>query len=248
MSPDTFEATYDVHSYFVNPAKTLGLVALLNVLQDVAWRHGDLQGHGWEDSVARGAFWVMTRQLLNVEGAARLGERLTVQTWLRPADGAFVTRDFVVTVDARPLARCAMTFTLIDLATRRPRRQAIDFGEVQFKTTGTLDLAPRKLTPRADARALETFRVRNSDLDVNLHVNNTRYAQWILDAVPFAFHQRYRLDRYEICFLAEAKGGDEIAIQMIEVEGGAHLQGVRAADQRVIFAAQVGLGPGPSAC
>ena len=85
---------------------------------------------------------------------------------------------------------------------------------------------------------LAKFSVRNSDLDLNGHVNNTRYAQWLLDSVSEESHRKYILTDYEINFLAETKQGEEISIYGGEIEPDKfQFQGFRARDQKVVFAA-----------
>lgn len=46
-----------------------------------------------------------------------------------------------------------------------------------------------------------------------MHVNNTKYSQWILDAIPFESHFKYSLCGYGVNFLAESKLNDNILIE-----------------------------------
>ncbi|MEK7356521.1 MAG: acyl-[acyl-carrier-protein] thioesterase, partial [Bdellovibrionota bacterium] len=91
---------------------------------------------------------------------------------------------------------------------------------------------------------LATFQVRNSDIDMNDHVNNTKYSQWILDAMPIEWHRKYKLERYQICFLNEAKLGDSVDVSIAVLEGDENsarskvqYQGFRVADSKPIFTA-----------
>ena len=104
---------------------------------------------------------------------------------------------------------------------------------------------------RTDLKTEATFQVRNSDLDVNGHVNNTRYAQWILDSIPLEAHAAYRLDEYEINFLAETNVGDTVVIERGEVEPSPtsptrwQFQGRRMPDDKTVFVARLGATPRP---
>ncbi len=42
-----------------------------------------------------------------------------------------------------------------------------------------------------------------SDLDMNNHVNNTRYVKWILDSIPIEYHNTMKVNEFEINFLNE---------------------------------------------
>lgn len=105
----------------------------------------------------------------------------------------------------------------------------------------------RKLRHLKDnLETVASFSVRNSDIDLNMHVNNTKYAQWILDSIPLSSHGQYDLKSYEINFVAETKLEDVIAIQKSQrdyLEDGSfqsQFQGVREADGKTVFIARLG--------
>jgi medium-chain acyl-[acyl-carrier-protein] hydrolase len=54
------------------------------------------------------------------------------------------------------------------------------------------------------------FRVRFRDLDINQHVNNTSYVEWILESIPAAVKKDAVLSELEINFLAESFVHDRI--------------------------------------
>ena len=90
-----------------------------------------------------------------------------------------------------------------------------------------------RIDPEPQAESLARFAVRNSDLDLNGHVNNIRYAQWILDSMPL---QVDRLKSYEVNFLAEVRAQDEIVIQRSQPT---RFQGWRESDQKAVFTARL---------
>jgi acyl-ACP thioesterase len=112
---------------------------------------------------------------------------------------------------------------------------------------GALAFTPEKIALRQDLAETARFSVRNSDLDVNGHVNNTRYAQWILDSTPLESRPTGRVDRYEVNFLAEVQVGDAVAIDAAPPEASSsaetslHFQGRRLSDGAHAFAAVVGV-------
>ena len=61
---------------------------------------------------------------------------------------------------------------------------------------------PKKIIVSSKCQELARFHVRNSDIDSNNHVNNTRYAQWILDSLPIDLLKKgVELKGYEVNFL-----------------------------------------------
>jgi medium-chain acyl-[acyl-carrier-protein] hydrolase len=106
-----------------------------------------------------------------------------------------------------------------------------------------LALLPEKIPLLEGGEELAEFKVRNSDLDLNNHVNNTRYAQWILDAVPVQSLKTATLHEYEINFLAETKLEDSISLQHFLLKSPAdssvQFQGFRKADAKTVFSAKL---------
>ena len=97
--------------------------------------------------------------------------------------GPLVHRDYELLVGGGKVGECTAGWLTLDVKTRRPVRPALGGAGLGFRLDGALALTPEKIASRRDLAAIAGFSVRNSDLDVNGHVNNTRYAQWILELV-----------------------------------------------------------------
>lgn len=54
------------------------------------------------------------------------------------------------------------------------------------------------------------FEVRYSDIDINGHVNNSKYITWALETLPFKHYDRYRMERIRIVYLKETFYGEKI--------------------------------------
>ncbi|MFZ4071789.1 MAG: acyl-CoA thioesterase [Caulobacterales bacterium] len=68
-------------------------------------------------------FWVASRIEVDFRGESKLGETLTVETWLGERRGARYDRHVrIVGSDGRVRAEAVTTWALIDAATRRPTR------------------------------------------------------------------------------------------------------------------------------
>ena len=71
---------------------------------------------------------------------------------------------------------------------------------------GSLD----KLQPLNTHEDERKFQVRFRDLDINQHVNNTSYVEWILESIPAGVKKDAVLSELEINFLAESFLHDRI--------------------------------------
>jgi len=247
MSQAIWTQSYAVNTILVNAEKRLGLVGLLAILQDVAWAHADHLGHGYEATRDQGATWILSRQKLVVADWPMWRDQLTVRTWIRPIRGPLVYRDYELLVGERKVGECAAAWLTLDVRTRRPVRPVVAGAQLACRPDGALALTPEKIALRQDLVEAAQFRVRNSDLDMNGHVNNTRYAQWILDsASPEAYRTR-RVVRYDVNFLTELQVGDAVAIDSAPVqapsngETALHFQGRRLSDGAPAFVATLGV-------
>jgi medium-chain acyl-[acyl-carrier-protein] hydrolase len=248
MTSAIWTQRYDVNTMVVNTQKQLGLIGLLNILQDIAWIHGSHLGHGYDAMMTKGWIWVLARQTLVMSDWPAWGDAIDVRTWVRPVNGMLVLRDYEILAGQRKVGEGTAGWLTLDVATRRPIRPAFGDTDVTRRDDDSLALNPARI-PVADAlQPIADFQVRNSDLDVNGHVNNIRYAQWILDAVPLSAHQAYRIDAYEVNFLAETSVGDRVAIEWDGMNEASpvkalQFQGRREHDGKAVFAARLRISP-----
>lgn len=236
---------YVVPSYLVNLRGQAGLYAIVNFIQDIGWLHAVSAEIRLPDHLA----WIFTRQKLEMKKWPKWNDVVEITTWIRQPDSPlFCYRDYVISVNGEDYGRCTSVFAVLDRRTRK----LSDFDLKQFQNVihpeKQLQLKPQKVVmPEQDVKSLAQFQVRNSDIDMNDHVNNSKYALWILDSLPIeAIKGGSELKSYEINFLQEAKIGDLIEIQKAEdlSASEAHskasvFQGYRASDSKAIFRARL---------
>ncbi len=234
MNP-VFIKEYEVSTFLVNSHKRLGLVGLLNILQDAAGLHAQALGLGHEKMTRDQKFWVLTRQGLHMDRWPRWREEITIKTWPRPLEGMAAVRDFEVFVGQERLGHCVSTWMVLDAATRRPTRPNLENTTYPESHTLSLNIEPEKVVLPNSPQLIDQLRVRSSDLDMNKHVNNTKYAEWILNAIDYRLHTNHVIGEYQINFLAETHLGDEI-----EIEAEEHIfQGRRKSDAKIVFRAKI---------
>lgn len=243
MNPQIHSENYKVSSYLVNLRGQAGLYAILNLIQDVGWMHaislkvqlGENQG------------WVFTRQKLTMTAWPKWNQTVTIRTWLRPpGTEPFLLRDYEILVGDEKIGECTSTFTVMDMKTRKIA--LVDWSAYSnlWRQDFKLSHTPAKIIFSDQVEDFAKFEVRNSDIDMNNHVNNTKYAQWVLDAIPLQ-NLRGGVDLlgYEVNFLAETKSGDVVSVQKTienRIENETTLiqfQGLRSSDGKPVFTAQL---------
>ena len=211
--PPARRERFAVHTYEVDAFGTLALPALSGYLGEVAGLHAAELGVGLEALMAKGLTWVLVRQRLLNPVPVTLGETIEIETWPSGVERLAAIRDFVVRRgDGTEVARATTHWFVLDLATRRPVRPA-DVLDARFpREPGPPVLPPSagKLPELAAWDLQKRFHVRYGDIDVNLHVTNTSYVTWAMEAMARGVWQSSRVAEVEVQFLAEAHHGAAI--------------------------------------
>jgi medium-chain acyl-[acyl-carrier-protein] hydrolase len=186
-------------------------VALCGFLQVAADRDADLRGFGMRHLRAQGFAWMLHRLVVEVAAWPKRQEEVAVVTWPMPFGGAIAERAFAVEGEGgRLLAQAASRWALVDLRARRAVRLP-DFllsfpvpGRRAEVRMGPVPTVPRDAVPVAERR----LEVRDSDLDLLGHANNTRYLAWGLEAVADDWQEAHELVAFDVSFRREALRGD----------------------------------------
>ena len=159
--------------------------AILETMQDVAGTHSLLLGCGREELLKNNIIWVLSRSELHMDRYPKSGEQITVHTFPTPTRICFFPRYYIFT-DARGemVGKAGTLWLLLDLTTRR----MLPPGDVGKLIPDNKDLSvPMNLPATVGNLQGEEFVSEHhpvyTDLDVNGHVNNTRYADWLCNAL-----------------------------------------------------------------
>ena len=67
-----------------------------------------------------------------------------------------------------------------------------------------------KMSDQAElVRTIDTY---YNDVDINGHINSVKYIEHVLDLWPIAWYQEHSIRRFEIAYVAEAHGGDQLSM------------------------------------
>ncbi len=216
MVPDKLEKQYRVHVYDTGPDEKLTLFSLFDYLQDIASDHAVLLGYGREDLVKTRRFWVLSRMYAIINDFPRWGETVVIETWPKGTDKMFALRDYeVCTPDGRIMAAATSSWLILDQGTRRICRPetTLTGNNKELLKRDSLPRNAARLRPlNENRRILSRFRVRMSDLDVNLHTNNVKYIKWIVDSYSLGFVMNKIPYSVEINYLSESYLDDVILV------------------------------------
>ncbi len=211
-----YEKKFKVHSYLIDPNRRLSLQALFWLFGEAAHYDAGRRGWGYQEMIDRHQAWVLIRALVEVRRMPVWEEEITLKTWPRMMEGVQAYRDFTVLDQAGSrLAAGSTVWSLLDLATRRPvRMSGVEYKTGSLAGLAAIDRKPEKIAWPSDMCPVNRFKARYSQLDMNLHVNNARYLEWIINEVPMDIVLNNEIRMVEANFLSEIKPEDEIEILM----------------------------------
>lgn len=208
----SLKESFAVRSYEVDAFNDLAVPALWGYLQESAGLSADSLGFGVKRCLEAGYTWVLARQRLEISRAARFGETVEIETWPNGIDRLAAHREFVVRARGEEIARATSTWFLLDLKTRRPvdPGSALDSAFPRERGPSVIAL-PGPKVPEIGAQELERpFAIRFADIDLNWHVNNVSYVQWLLEAVPKEVWHERRPAVVDAQYVAECDWGGRV--------------------------------------
>ena len=138
-------------------------------------------------------------------------EDITVETWTTPSRGFSFNRFFRITRGDDVIAAADTTWALVSLKTKELCRvEDFDFG---FEHEEAIDIGipSRFRVPKNELLDLVgERRIVYSDIDYNMHMNNTRYADMLCDFMPY--EDTSKIKGISLSYLHEAALGDTVKI------------------------------------
>lgn len=218
---------------------------LLYFVQEVSGKHAIELGTGWDALNEKHLFWAIIRHRIHVTRLPESGETITLETWPMPTTRVAYPRATVAyDANGSELFRTQALWVLMDTNTRAmvlPGKSGVTVNGI---LRGMEPEAPGSL-PVKDLSQGISRQVTYGELDRNLHMNNTRYMDWIDSLLPSQFHQAHPVKEFTVCYLSEAREGQTIDLRweltdepVLWVEAHRENTDVHGKNER-IFAAQL---------
>lgn len=181
---------------------------------DTAWAHVKDSDFSFNTLRDEGQLWVLSRFLTVFHKMPEWNDEILVETWGKGTDNLFGLRDFIIYSQAgEKLASATSAWLIIDRKTSRIQR--IDKLNREFPLQlerHEINVKLEKIESQPAEQTGFEYIVRYTDLDVNKHVNSSKYVQWILDSFPVDYLDKKSLKSFEINFLAEARLNEKISV------------------------------------
>lgn len=221
--PSVYRARHSFLESDYDCASRVGVAAICSLLQSAATAHADVLGVGMADFLGHGVTWMLLGMRIAFERWPAAHEEIVVKTWPSGIRGKLVChRDFLLESAGGERLVCATSdWGCVDFSLRKIARLPPEALALASRDPGTrVGIEPLSRPEKPDWQRCAEIRVRRADMDVNRHVNNVRYAEWLLEPMTDEAYSR-RLLRLDISYRQEAVMGDTILSAVSEGESGA---------------------------
>ena len=230
--------SYYLPTYEIDLKGNATIPMLGRFMQESASNHASHLGFGHEAMVAAGTVWMLLGLAFRIERYPHWRETIEVQTWPSRHERIYYYRDFRIVCEGKSIGVASSKWIVVDLQRRRPVRDAVHFDVDWDATEQVWPECLQKLTGVESESIIDTHEVRYTDLDVNEHVNNIRYIEWILDGFPLDFHKSHQLHEFEIQFQSEGLYGDRVQLVQDSLDEVNFTHSIRQSDGKEICRAR----------
>lgn len=228
------EYVFKVRSYECGADGLATMPCICNYLQEAASLNAEELGFSKSnfDAVGGNVSWVLTRLALKMNRYPKWEDDVVVETFPRGGRRIVAWRDFIIkSADGETLGLATSEWMIIDLATRKvapiPFEALALAGDCPASVLGLEPFTARlKFPGGCDGEPLR-FRAQHSHIDLNGHVNNVHYIEWMLEPTGGR-----RVSELEVVFRSETFADDEVLVATVRDADGSTFHRVFAPDGR----------------
>ena len=204
-----FKTKITLYNSYFDFNDRLSTKSILSIFQDVASVHGEELGVGYLAMLEKNLYWVLSRIKIDILKMPQPNQTVIVETWPHEKGRIDFDRDLkILSEDGETLIIGTSKWCVIDTEKRMLQRtDNVNYNGECCPDKNYQAKFDKITLPNAELLNKFGYTVRFSDLDHNQHMNNTNYANLVLNAVE---HKEY--SHFEINFKNECRLDDEIQV------------------------------------
>ena len=211
--PEAYRRTITITSSDCDRFQRLRHSALFSILQEVSIRDVELGGLTRDKTLDKGFLWVISRMKITMERPILYGETVTVFT--SPGDRMHMVFPRFYRIEdehGEGILRGSALWTLIHADSRMPISPEAEHIEIPGIAEEDRIEVPMGLKPVLSDQPASIRTALFSDIDLNGHVNNTRYLDWMDDLFDVHFHEVYAVKTIQINYEHEVEYGTSVSL------------------------------------
>lgn len=213
MKSNYFDKQFRLRFFEMNQNGVASPSTILTILEETAADHCYHIDHSLYDLKAKNIGWVLLSGIMKMERYPNYKERITVRTWLSEYSGIRGIREnLILDESGKIIGRAKGLWVFFDIERRRPLPILNDIKE-RWAVVDEDSIAHNiktKIPPVGHNNPALEFQVKRFDTDMNKHVNNIRYLQWVMESLPEEIVENYQMQSIDGRFMAEANYGETV--------------------------------------
>ena len=204
---------YNLDVEHVDKNKTLRLSNLFLMFQEIAQEHAELLDIGKDKVFNNGRKWIITRYKTKIIRMPKFGEQVTLYTYPGKNNPFFFYRHFYLKDEkGNIIAISSSVWAILDEKTNKIIVNPFGKNLLEESTDFELDI-PNKIEEDASNKIKE-HKLEYSDIDINGHLNNTRYIELIQNLHNSDFYKDNEIDSIILNYFSEIKEDETVSLYL----------------------------------
>ena len=203
-----------------------------NIFMNVADAHAGSMEVAWRDISPRDLFWLTVKTKIVFEERPKLGDTVTLATWVEPPTRLRGDRSYEMRQGDRVLVRGRTEWAVLNTKTMKlvPIDDVYPEG-LDYSRPSACPEGFTRIRDRFDASdRYAEYTVRSTDIDVGHHMNNAKYVQALLGTFSNEELREMRPKSFDVLFRNSVYEGDVLAFYKQPAETGSDIRVARASD------------------
>ncbi len=240
MNAYQHEKNFSVKYCDVDFKDELKVSAALSYFEEVACSSADELGFGYSYVKPRGYAFMVSNIYCRFLRHVPLGEDLRVITWPTPPSHVVFGREYQMrALNGEVYLNASSRWCLIDMTTGKLlQSKVLDHQDYStYNTSKAVEGVQWKIpTFKAeDGECKFSLKIANSEYDHNMHVNNTRYADYCFNCFSVAELAAKKLKEFSISYVRQCREGEILSFYRKRAEEGSYfVQGFNEGGEIVV--------------
>ena len=203
-----------------------------NIFMNVADAHAGSMEVAWRDISPRDLFWLTVKTKIVFEERPKLGDTVTLATWVEPPTRLRGDRSYEMRQGDRVLVRGRTEWAVLNTKTMKlvPIEEVYPEG-LDYSRPSACPEGFTRIRDRFDASdRYAEYTVRSTDIDVGHHMNNAKYVQALLGTFSNEELREMRPKSFDVLFRNSVYEGDVLAFYKQPAETGFDIRVARESD------------------
>jgi len=189
--------------------------SILQFFQDIATEHANILDIGYKKMLSMKCFWVLTKVCAEIIKHPKMCDKVKIVTYPRKPSAVEANRDYYIFNDrGEVLVKGSSKWCVLDYEAKKIRRISDVFyhPDESYRQEDAIEGGCVRLRPPLSLEHIGGYQVKITDLDTNQHMNNAKYANFMLDLEDIDFVKNHDLKRFEINYVGELPFAEKIKI------------------------------------